>query len=133
MVNNSQSLARSFVNQFVYPFFLLLAGLLLAAWLTPIVVPLWDANERVPDVYAQPEDVGRAALEAAGFDNLSFRKVCSSSVASGNIREVVVKNGAPAREETSPVNKYVNGVNTPVLDVSKSTPLEIKVGNGVPC
>lgn len=133
MVDDSSSAGRSFVNGFVYPLCVLLAGLFLAAWLTPIVVPLWDNNARVPDVYGQTQDAGRAALDDAGFTNLTFGSVCSLSVANGRIREVLVSNGAPVQDETSLVNKYVNNQNTPVLDISKSTPLVVKVGNGRPC
>jgi len=44
-----------------------------------------------------------------------------------------VDNGAPIEDETSLVNKYVSGENTPVLEISKATPLVVKLGNGEAC
>jgi hypothetical protein len=133
MVNGSGTAGRSLLDGLIYPLIVLVTGFTLAAWLTPVLVPLWDGNARVPNVYDQSENAGRAHLEEAGFRNLTFHSDCSSSVAVGQIREVLVDNGAPIEDETSLVNKYVSGENTPVLEISKATPLVVKLGNGEAC
>lgn len=122
--------ARSFLDGFVWRVVVLAIGAVLVLLITPWIGPMLDRNERVPDMYDEPRDVGRAMLIEKGFSDFEFIDVCSNSVDSGLIREVVLRNGAQEHVETSLVNEYVNTDNTPVFDIPKSTPLRVSVSSG---
>lgn len=58
----------------------------------------------VPDVYNCPEDEALAALEAEGFGDVTVWRIPSESVAVGQVRELVLNDGASAQDETEVVN-----------------------------
>ncbi len=132
MVEETRSWGRSLVEGIAYPSAVLAVGVVFAAGVTPHLVERWDNSAPVPDVLGQTESQARAALAAAGFDYLAFEEVCSSSVGAGEVREVLVDNSAPVQDEASLVNMatHERGFS---FDISKDTPLLVKIGNGTAC
>ncbi|MFN8192347.1 MAG: hypothetical protein U0R78_18375 [Nocardioidaceae bacterium] len=132
MAEERRSWGRSLIEGIAYPVVVLTIGVVLAAGVSPLLVERWDKNAPVPNVFDQTEAQARAALESVGFHVLRSEGVCSSSVGPGRVREVLVDNSAPVEDETSLVNKSTDRNALP-LEISKDTPLVIKVGNGSPC
>lgn len=132
MVEHTKSWRRSLLEGIAYPVVVLVIGAILATFVVPGLVGKYDNNAPVPNVYDQTEPQARAALESAGFHFLTFEEVCSSSVEPGQVREVLVDNSSLVEDETSLVNKSTNKNAFP-LEISKDTPLIIKIGNGNAC
>lgn len=124
---------RAAVESLLYPLIVLLVGFGLATWLTPVLIPLFDDAAKVPNVFDLNEQAGVAQVREAGFRQVRSVPTCSSSVEFGFIREVVVDNDADPDDETSLVNAHSNDPSAPQIEISKGTPLLVKVGDGTVC
>jgi hypothetical protein len=82
---------------------------------------------QVSNVYNLPKDRGLLNIKAQGFVNVRSIPVCSNSVAAGNIREVLLDNGASTTDETVLV-----GPTGSTIEVPLTTKILVKVSNG-PC
>jgi hypothetical protein len=84
----------------------------------------------VQNVYNIPLARAEQILRTQGYSTLQVDPVCSNSVANGNVREVIVTNGAKQiADEVDVVDE--NG--TTDARVAPGTPLTIKVSDGQTC
>ena len=83
----------------------------------------------VADVYDQPATDGILAVRNQGFVHLRSVSACSSTVANGNIRDVIVDDNAPSGSAVTVVGSTgVGGGELPF-----STPLLFEVSTGLSC
>ena len=82
---------------------------------------------QVSNVYNLPKERGLLYIKQQGFTKVRSIPVCSNSVAPGNIREVLLDNGASVTDETVLV-----GPTGSTIEVPLSTKILVKVSNG-PC
>jgi hypothetical protein len=113
-----------FTDKFLYPVSVAIIAGLLIGW----VAPLFQAVT-VPNIYKAYEPFGLGQIRAAGFSSIEVIYVCSGSVESGYIREVVLNNDAVEHEETS----FVTSAGTTEIAISRTTPLLVKVSDPEKC
>lgn len=95
----------------------------------PDAVPAGGPDRvQVSNVYNLPKDRGLQYLQQQGFGNVRSIKVCSNSVAVGQIREVLLDDGSSLADETV----FVGPTGSKPVEVPLSTKLLVKVANG-PC
>lgn len=86
-----------------------------------------DGGLAVQNIYNLPEARGLQILRDQGFQSIRIHRVCSNSVAIGNVREVVLDNNAPVSDETA----LVNQLGSTGLKVPLETKLVVKISKGV--
>jgi len=84
---------------------------------------------QVANVYNLPRARGLEYIAKQGFANVRLIQVCSNSVAGGNIREVLLDDGAGLADETV----FVGPLGSKPVTIPLSTKLLVKVSNGKGC
>ncbi len=88
--------------------------------------PTPTTRVEVQNIYNIPEARGLQILRGQGFTAIRLHRVCSNSVAAGNVREVVLDNNAPTSDETALVNQLGStGIMVPL-----ETKLVVKISKG---